>query len=105
FIYKDGVITKREKELDINRVQSVDFNEPVFHRIFGAVSLEVLTPGEGIKIDTIKKSQAETIQSIIYDEKEKLNAAVEIGDYSRWPGEKAETEPVQQHDLLYRMEN
>ncbi|WP_020007219.1 PH domain-containing protein [Salinicoccus albus] len=105
FTYKDGVITKREKELDINRIQSVDFNEPVFHRIFGAVRLEVLTPGEGIKIDTIKKSQAETIQSIIYDEKENLNTAVEIGDYSKWPREEAETEPVQQSDLLYRMDN
>lgn len=104
FIYKEGVITRKEKELDINRIQSVDFTEPIFHRIFGAVRLDILTPGEGIKIDTIKKSQAESIQSIIYDEKEKLNDTVEIGDYSKWPGEQTtDTEEEQQSDLLYRM--
>ncbi|MHC0551761.1 PH domain-containing protein [Salinicoccus sp. CNSTN-B1] len=45
FIYKDGVITNREKELDIGRIQSIDFSEPIFHRMFGAVKLEIITPG------------------------------------------------------------
>lgn len=73
FIVKDGILTRREKELDVGRIQSIDFNEPIFHRIFGAVKLEITTPGEGIVIDTIKKSQARQLQDILYREKEKIN--------------------------------
>lgn len=104
FIYKDGVISNREKELDISRIQSIDFNEPIFHRIFGAVKLDIITPGEGIKIDTIKKSQAESIQSILYDEKNQLNETVENGAYSEWPREsKTEESSEEQFEVLYQM--
>lgn len=89
FIYRDGVISNREKELDISRIQSIDFNEPIVHRVFGAVKLDIITPGEGIKIDTIKKSQAQSIQSILYNEMDQLDSAVEIGEFSRWPREEA----------------
>ena len=88
FIFKNGIFTKNEKELDIKRIQSIDFNEPFFHRIFGAVQLEVLTPGDGIKIDTIKKSQALDIQKVIYSEQQDIvteDQTVNIGDSSPWP--------------------
>lgn len=91
FIYKDGVLTRREKEFDIERIQSIDFSEPIFHRLFKAVKLEIFTPGEGIVIDTMKKTQAEELQTIIYDEQEKLareadgQDSIEIGDSSPWP--------------------
>ncbi|WP_411842613.1 PH domain-containing protein [Salinicoccus sp. HZC-1] len=105
FIYKDGVISNREKELDISRIQSIDFNEPILHRIFGAVKLDIITPGEGIKIDTIKKSQAQSIQSILYDEKNQLNnETVETGAYSEWPkSEESEETSSEQFALLYKM--
>ncbi len=104
FIYRDGVISKREKELDISRIQSIDFNEPIFHRIFGAVKLDIITPGEGIKIDTIKKSQAQSIQSILYDEKNQLNEQVEIGASSEWPRvSEAEDTTQDAFDILYKM--
>lgn len=104
FIYKDGVISNREKELDISRIQSIDFNEPIFHRIFGAVKLDIITPGEGIKIDTIKKSQAQSIQSILYNEMSQLNETVEIGASSKWPKEKvSESTSADQFDTLYKM--
>ncbi|WP_017549583.1 PH domain-containing protein [Salinicoccus carnicancri] len=104
FIYKDGVISNREKELDISRIQSIDFNEPIFHRIFGAVKLDIITPGEGIKIDTIKKSQAQSIQSILYNEMDQLDSSVEIGASSRWPREEAPVEDQpEQFVTLYQM--
>ncbi|WP_342387664.1 PH domain-containing protein [Salinicoccus bachuensis] len=106
FIYKDGVITNHEKELDIGRIQSIDFSEPIFHRLFGAVKLEVITPGEGIKIDTMKKSQAESLQDILYDEKSYLEETVEIGAYSEWPRAEAEADSRKDagFDTLYRMD-
>ena len=91
FIYKDGVLTRREKEFDIERIQSIDFSEPIFHRLFKAVKLEVFTPGEGVVIDTMKKTQAEELQRIIYDEQERIAQGteqadtIEIGDASPWP--------------------
>ncbi|WP_434121224.1 PH domain-containing protein [Salinicoccus roseus] len=105
FIYKDGVITNHEKELDIGRIQSIDFSEPIFHRIFGAVKLEVITPGEGIKIDTMKKSQAKSLQRILYDEKAYLEETVEIGAYSDWPRIEEGSGQIETagFDTLYRM--
>lgn len=117
FIYKDGVLTRREKEFDIERIQSIDFSEPIFHRLFKAVKLEVFTPGEGIVIDTMKKTQAEELQAIIYDEQERIAQGaeqadtVEIGDASPWPKEKdiaaaaAETEaaPKKKFEVLHKL--
>lgn len=107
FILKDGVITRREKELDVERIQSIDFNEPIFHRLFGAVKLDVTTPGEGITIDTIKKSQAESLQSILYKEKEAASIQadseeVAIGDSSAWPQEDTAA-PRQMFGILHKM--
>lgn len=97
FIYKKGILTRNEKELDIKRIQSIDFNQPFFHRLFGAVQLDILTPGDGIKIDTIKKSQAEEIQKMIYEEQQDIESediSVNTGDSSPWPRESAlETAP------------
>ncbi|WP_250130220.1 PH domain-containing protein [Jeotgalicoccus sp. WY2] len=90
FVFKNGIFTRNEKELDIKRIQSIDFNQPFFHRIFGAVQLDILTPGDGIKIDTIKKSQGEDIQKVIYETQQDIESeetAVNIGDASVWPKE------------------
>lgn len=92
FVFKNGIFTRNEKELDIKRIQSIDFNEPFFHRIFGAVQLDILTPGDGIKIDTIKKSQGKDIQKVIYETQEDIESeeiAVNPGDSSPWPREAA----------------
>lgn len=111
FILKDGILTRREKELDVGRIQSIDFNEPVFHRIFGAVKLEITTPGEGITIDTIKKSQAAELQNILYREKDRINEVdevneVNVGDASPWPRETDDTSQAptdKAFDVLYKM--
>lgn len=94
FVFKNGVFTRNEKELDIKRIQSIDFNEPFFHRLFGAVKLDILTPGDGIKIDTIKKSQAQEIQKVIYEEQQDIESEeiiVNTGDSSMWPRDAFET--------------
>lgn len=117
FIYKDGILTRREKEFDIERIQSIDFSEPIFHRLFKAVKLEVFTPGEGIVIDTMKKTQAEELQAIIYDEQERIahgteeSDSVGIGDASPWPGEEGtafaeeeiEETPKKTFEILHKL--
>ncbi|MFC3899274.1 PH domain-containing protein [Aliicoccus persicus] len=74
FHYHDGVFVKREKELNIRRIDSVDISEPVYLRIFGASRLKVTTPGEGLTISVMKKTQANELQETLYYEKEKLEA-------------------------------
>ena len=107
FVFKNGVLTRNEKDLDIKRIQSIDFNEPFFHRIFGAVQLDILTPGDGIKIDTIKKSQASEIQKAIYQEQEDEEAQslneedIQIGDSSPWP--KESTKSVKSFETIKKM--
>ncbi|MXQ51120.1 PH domain-containing protein [Salinicoccus hispanicus] len=106
FIYKDGVITNREKELDVRRIQSIDFSEPIFHRLFGAVKLDITTPGDGIKIDTIKKSQAISLQDILYDEKSYIRDEVEAGASSEWPRVTEDEHGTQEtaSEVLYHMD-
>lgn len=72
FHYHDGVFVKREKELNIRRIDSVDITEPIYLSIFGASRLKVTTPGEGLTISVMKKTQAVELQDTLYQEKEKL---------------------------------
>lgn len=74
FHYHDGVFVKREKELNIRRIDSVDITEPLYLRIFGASRLKVTTPGEGLTIAVMKKTQAVKLQDTLYQEKEKLES-------------------------------
>ena len=74
FHYHDGVLVKREKELNIRRIDSVDISEPIYLRIFGASRLKVTTPGEGLTISVMKRTQASELQETLYYEKEKLEA-------------------------------
>src|SRR5699024_4253632 len=69
FIYKTGVFVLKEKELTINRIQSIDITEPLFLRIFGVCKLDIQTPAEGVSIEGIKLSQAEEIRRSVYKEK------------------------------------
>lgn len=69
FIYKTGIFVLKEKELTINRIQSIDITEPIFLRIFGVCKLDIQTPADGLSIEGIKLSQAEEIRRSVYKEK------------------------------------
>lgn len=95
FHYHDGVLVKREKELNIRRIDSVDISEPIYLSIFGAARLKVTTPGEGITISVIKKTQALEIQDVLYTEKEKL----EIEESTELSGAQVDGEAVDEVDV------
>lgn len=88
FHYHDGVLVKRERELNIRRIDSVDITEPIYLSIFGASRLRVTTPGEGLTIAVIKKTQALELQDVLYTEKEKLENSEMLPDGDE--GESAE---------------
>lgn len=94
FHYHDGVFVKRERELNIRRIDSVDITEPIYLSIFGASRLRVTTPGEGLTIAVIKKTQALELQDVLYTEKEKLeNTSVSPeGDIAELTGEETPAE-------------
>ncbi|MFC7339765.1 PH domain-containing protein, partial [Haloferula chungangensis] len=50
FIFKTGIFVLKEKELTINRIQSIDITQPIFLRIFGVCKLDIQTPADGISI-------------------------------------------------------
>lgn len=80
FIFKTGIFVLKEKELTINRIQSIDITEPLFLRIFGVCRLEITTPADGVTIEGIKLDQAEEIRRSVYkekaDEKEQVETEV-----------------------------
>src|SRR5699024_9627151 len=47
-----------EKDVQISRIQSIDYSENLIHRIFNVTKLEIKTPGKGITLDALSKEDA-----------------------------------------------
>lgn len=80
-----GVFSKNRKELNIERIQSVDTSQNFVHQLLGGVSLSVITPSDGVELDTITKKQSEQISKYLKEKKlelkqndEELNSASTI---------------------------
>ncbi|RIN21956.1 PH domain-containing protein, partial [Mammaliicoccus vitulinus] len=75
-----GVFSKNRKELNIERIQSVDTSQNIAHQLLGGVNLSVKTPSDGIELDTITKKQSDELSKYIKERKHKLKnkEAVEV---------------------------
>ncbi|HCN61077.1 MULTISPECIES: PH domain-containing protein [Mammaliicoccus] len=67
-----GVFSKNRKELNIERIQSVDTSQNIVHQLLGGVNLSVKTPSDGIELDTITKKQSDELSEYLKDRKNKL---------------------------------
>ncbi|PTH32871.1 hypothetical protein BU592_08105 [Staphylococcus arlettae] len=65
FIMDYGIVTKKRKELNIRRIQTVDTSQGVIHQIVGGVKLQIKTPSDGVELDTVSKLQSEHIRNTI----------------------------------------
>ncbi len=64
-----GVFSKNRKELNIERIQSVDTSQNIVHQLLGGVSLSIKTPSDGIELDTITKSQSDSLSKYLKERK------------------------------------
>lgn len=81
FIMDYGIITKKRKELNIRRIQTIDTSQGVIHQIIGGVKLQIKTPSDGVELDTVSKVQSEhirnTIKQLQNDEQHEMTQNVE----------------------------
>ena len=64
-----GCLFKNRKELNIERIQSVDTSQNIVHQLLGGVSLSIKTPSDGIELDTITKSQSDSLSKYLKERK------------------------------------
>lgn len=65
FIVTHGVFNKKRKELDIQRIQSIDTSQDIVNRVFGGLILEIKVPSDSIKLEIVSKAQSEYIEQQI----------------------------------------
>jgi putative membrane protein len=72
-----GVLSKTKVNLPFERIQNINFEQKIIHRIFGVVSLQIDSAGSAgseIKIDALPKHQAEAIRDYILEQKREITA-------------------------------
>ncbi|WP_208560383.1 PH domain-containing protein [Marinilactibacillus kalidii] len=74
FILKSGLIIRKEKDIQISRIQSIDTAESLAHRLLKLSKVTIQTPGKNILLDAISLKQLEEITQQLYD----LNTAIEV---------------------------
>lgn len=67
-----GLFIKNEKDIQISRIQSIDYNESFIYRIFKLVKLDIRTPGGGLSLDAISKRQALELSDYLHHLKDRL---------------------------------
>ncbi|MGW7988343.1 PH domain-containing protein [Staphylococcus shinii] len=72
FVLATGIFTKERKELNIRRIQTLDTSQGIINQLVGGVKLQIKTPSDGIDLDTVSKSQSETIQQALRDKQKEL---------------------------------
>ena len=62
-IYKSGLFVKNERELSIDRIQSIDITQPILARLFNVAVVNIKSPAESISLPGVKYDMAESIRT------------------------------------------
>lgn len=97
-----GVLVKKRNFIAKQRIQTVDFTEPLLHRLFGIVKVTVETAGgekpEAV-LTAVTREEAERLKQELMFNRNANADAVQGEETKASPGECAETEP----DFVYRL--
>ncbi|WJP97559.1 PH domain-containing protein [Macrococcus bovicus] len=74
---KNGILSVSTKEFYIARIQSVETTRNIVNQLFGGVILDIKTPGDGVKLDSISKQAADELTHYLETRKNNLGDAVE----------------------------
>ncbi|WP_165980751.1 PH domain-containing protein [Macrococcus carouselicus] len=80
---KSGWLSVTTKELYIGRIQSIEATRNIVNQVFGGVILEVKTPGEGVKLDTISQTSAEALTHYLETRKQNLAEGTETVEHDQ----------------------
>lgn len=96
-VINKGILKKINLNVPFDRIQAINTNQTLIHRIFNVASIEIDTAGSKnseIKIDAINYDLAESLKKYILSEKEKINSELD-------PGDSAHEIKVQEKTLLH----
>ncbi|MFC6464843.1 PH domain-containing protein [Marinilactibacillus sp. GCM10026970] len=65
FILKTGLVIRKEKDIQISRIQSIDTSESLIHRFLKITKVTIQTPGKNILLEAISDEQLDQIKSQI----------------------------------------
>lgn len=80
-VINKGILKKINLNVPFDRIQAINTNQTLIHRIFNVASIEIDTAGSKnneIKIDAINYDMAEDLKNYILSEKEKINSEHEL---------------------------
>ncbi|ARJ50243.1 PH domain-containing protein [Staphylococcus lutrae] len=82
FVVTSGLFNLERKELNIQRIQSMDTLQPIVHLLVGGVRLVIKTPSDGVTLDMVTKKQSQWIQQEIEKAKvmQAATDAIDVGD-------------------------
>ncbi|MCJ1655936.1 PH domain-containing protein [Staphylococcus sp. NRL 16/872] len=113
FIVTSGWLNKKRKELNINRIQSLDTTQGLVDQMVGGVSLQIKTPSDGIELATISKKQSDLIDQTIREHQLQLkdtdNEAIinhersEIDNQHTQYNHKTTSEALKNETMIYKM--
>ena len=82
-IINKGILKKVNLNVPFDRIQAINTNQTLIHRIFNVASIEIDTAGSKnseIKIDAINYEKAEALKNYILSEKEKINSDIDVNN-------------------------
>lgn len=74
FILKSGLFIKKEKDIQVSRIQSIDTSETLAHRFLNITKVTIQTPGKNILLDAISIEQLDEITNQLH----LLNTTIEV---------------------------
>lgn len=121
-VLESGLFVRKQQDIQINRIQSIDTSEPVIHRLLHLTKVIIKTPGKGITLDAMSQAQYEELSHYLNDLKHHLKqetAADEMSNedvfysetisanhtFSSDPSDKLVTEPAadEEAETLYHL--
>ncbi|MGW9920376.1 putative membrane protein [Staphylococcus hominis] len=106
FIVTSGWLNKKRKELNLNRIQSLDTTQGLLNQLVGGVRLQIKTPSDGIELETISKQQSELIERTIKKRQLQLDSQeIEPDNKPNNSEQELISEDSSNNEVIFKMSN
>lgn len=72
-VQQTGLFVRKEKDIQISRIQSIDTNEDVIHRLLKVTKVSITTPGKGLTLDALSTTQYHELSDYLNQLKHSFN--------------------------------
>lgn len=74
-VQQTGLFVRKEKDIQISRIQSIDTNEDIIHRLLKVTKVSITTPGKGLILDALSTTQYHELSDYLNQLKDSFNHA------------------------------